>query len=987
MFNTNIRIVKGSDLPEPNKPNGTNWTFTDIDFSKVEIVNINSNSGSTAGSMKITPKKLKDLMNGRDMMLVIYPNQRTGFKKLQKKLSTQAYEKYKNLPCAVITPNKDALMTAPIIPFGLGSNSNNYFDNGLVFPTERGFSNDINGNRQAKYYSNSCNWIPSFASNSDLQNLLSEDSNGDTLFGVRSCIAQGAGYIDMSACKNKNYDANSTAARRYEAVTPLAKGSAAICYNFVDCDPPQKGKIDSPLLLIRLSSNSSTNAIEFAVGPSSKASARVGSDVTIGELGGGGQAQGIAQPPQAQAIGGNTVFMYPLYNGFAFTGNVEQGGMFVKYSEFETYYNMIEIYGGPTTTEIETDWEQNPYSKMQWFPALLQETSNPNNMRLGLRKEVKTGTKITPLKPLKFTAPSVEWWCSTGKFAYCPLWFVPEMTFDLYFKGEFGSNSLSTARDLSSNYYVFPIGATVNTKNKEADIWDNFNENGAKCLHGSSDIKLMAKADISNSQQPIYRVHFSYEAKTDIPVFPLEMFGCVIASKYQKPRFTLKNGNGDFNNHPQLKNIAYHQEFNLSFANTNSNEHWMDFITSIHLQNQFQGPSGTITLDEYAMKRPLQNVKLQQCIGAVSLKIQEVNDIPQHYTKYDTLSKRMTASEEFDANNIFKGYVLDIRNQVSEGGHTIDCSLQGIQKKLSDMKLICAPYWDGDKLEMICQYFEQYCNIRICMINYTCTNYSQRKMVGEQWISDNHRMIGDVYAAAPDFRVPRSFEYSKPSVDFPTSTNCLQALNSLAEFVSCAMVIQPNGEVNFFELNDMGVPYYVQNQTNVVSFEPKDIISLNISPYLENKYNSFITFGLLKKRSKKTNRVQGVSVNPGIITTFIDSNSYSTSVNFPWSRPNVAVENGSLTPSELRYVHANNVLFGIADTYQGQVTVYGNTKINHLYQRVNICGVPFFVQSIDHEIDLSTKTWTSSYGLTYFDGKGPKYDKEHNTLGQNETTP
>jgi len=92
----------------------------------------------------------------------------------------------------------------------------------------------------------------------------------------------------------------------------------------------------------------------------------------------------------------------------------------------------------------------------------------------------------------------------------------------------------------------------------------------------------------------------------------------------------------------------------------------------------------------------------------------------------------------------------------------------------------------------------------------------------------------------------------------------------------------------------------------------------------------------------------------------------------------VAVENGSLTPSELRYIHANNVMFGISDIYQGDVTVYGNTKIYHLYQAVKICGVPFFVQSISHQIDLSTKTWTTSYGLTYYNAEGPRYDKEGN---------
>lgn len=1005
-FNENFRIVKGEDIPKPQSTSNTNWAFTDLDFSKIEIIEANSNSDANVSSTKLSPKKLKNLMNNREALIVVYSNGFADNKNiLKKKLSAQAYKQYKNQPCVVMSPNKDALMSLPIVPFGINpsnSSSNNYYDNGLVFPITKGFNVQVNGGREAKYYATSCNWIPSFVSNS-LMATLQSDELGDTRFGTRQSLSPGAGYINMSSCKSILYDKQSkgvTAARRY--VASLAKegkegGGVAISYKFIDCDPPQQGQIDSPILNIYLSDSSKSNTIDFAVGPNGKAAARVGTDVAIGEIGGNGNG---ALPPQAQAIGGSTVFMYPLYNGFVFSSNPEDGGLFVKYNEFQSYYNMIQISNANPTDEIKVDWMQNPFSKMQWFPALLQQSSNPSGLRLKLMQKITTMQKVknkkdtestsststsehweqktTTLKSLHFTNPKLEWWCSTGKFAYCPLFFTPEIEFDLYFKGQDGMNGIDMG-----TYYVYPIVSSADANKDAWNIYDNISQSGAMCLTAN----LVLASEISNSQQAIYKVHFSYKTKSiQLPSFPLQIFGCVIATHYKKPRISLKNSNSDFNKHRELKNAKYHDEFNLDMSNSGIYA-WMDMITNVSIQSQFQGPTGSITFDEYALNRKLKQIQIKPCIGQLCLKVKKISNTPFR-NKYSSEDERFCSNSN---DNIFKGYALELRNQVSQGGQTIDFTLQGVQKKLQDMKLICAPYWDGDRLEMICRYFEQYCKIKIYMINYNTKNYDKIGKDSEgrlkvsynnswNWEANNHRMIGDYYANAPDFRVPRSFEYSKPAVDFPTNTSCLQALNRLAEMTSCALVIQPNGQVNFFELNDMGIPYYVEKQYEndeaVVSFKPQDIISLNISPYLENKYNYFVTFGLLKKRSKKTNKVQGVSVHPGIITTIL-SNSDSMS-NFPWARPNVAVENGSLTPSELRYIHANNVMFGISDIYQGDVTVFGNTKINHLYQAVKICGVQFFVQSISHQMDLSTKTWTTSYGLTYFNKNGLRYDKKKN---------
>jgi hypothetical protein len=38
------------------------------------------------------------------------------------------------------------------------------------------------------------------------------------------------------------------------------------------------------------------------------------------------------------------------------------------------------------------------------------------------------------------------------------------------------------------------------------------------------------------------------------------------------------------------------------------------------------------------------------------------------------------------------------------------------------MKLVCAPFWDGDRLEAICAYFKHYLKVNLKMVNYECND-------------------------------------------------------------------------------------------------------------------------------------------------------------------------------------------------------------------------------------------------------------------------
>jgi hypothetical protein len=113
-------------------------------------------------------------------------------------------------------------------------------------------------------------------------------------------------------------------------------------------------------------------------------------------------------------------------------------------------------------------------------------------------------------------------------------------------------------------------------------------------------------------------------------------------------------------------------------------------------------------------------------------------------------------------------------------------------------------------------------------------------------------------------------------------------------------VVGLDGTGYFYELNDFGYPYYVENQKggDVVEFDLTDISNISLTPSINNKYNSIATMGfLVKKKDGKIDQDSiAASTEPGIYYTNIKEDSkYAGKTLFPWTRHNVGMEQGYLT--------------------------------------------------------------------------------------------
>jgi hypothetical protein len=270
---------------------------------------------------------------------------------------------------------------------------------------------------------------------------------------------------------------------------------------------------------------------------------------------------------------------------------------------------------------------------------------------------------------------------------------------------------------------------------------------------------------------------------------------------------------------------------------------------------------------------------------------------------------------------------------------------------------------------------EALANVRICMINggyNPVTTYEQKKTIADGgWYSESNTIVTDKKMNHPFFRVPRSFDWRNPAVRFENNTSVLEALQRLGEYTGCKFVVEPDGCCVFYELNDMGYPFYVDNQTTFVEIYPSDIVSLDLTPDLDHKYNTIVTMGFLQRKDKHGKVLAEQNVEPGVFYTKIDENEPNAGdILFPWARVNVGTETGMFTNPELAEIHANRVKFTVSEIYKGNVTVKGRTDINHIYQKVKVNGEYFFVSTISHSIDTQNKTWTTSYGLTRFEAQG-----------------
>lgn len=979
---SNIKIVEGAAIPVP-KGRKTSYSYSFIEFKDMECRNFNYNPELSANH-----GALISAMFGKQQLLWIKSIGTTGgfsisddasYNKIDKTLLNNLSEQYKDIPCATISV-AGTIIPQIIVP----SEQYKYLPNGLTFTPNGG----TQINNEAVNYG--FNWNAKQISEIDEQgNIKYVEGSGDLkIYGERDHgVINNSNATKPSGYKNKKTHAT----RSYECtLVPGADrqpGSCAICYKIIYHDKQIDGETEeekkiSPSLKIEIgtefktteydesdveSSDSTASSISIEIPPrgeikavvSSGTSSNKNNQITQGSF---STPSNNLMPPQCTKIGDEynvfPVYVYPLYSGIGITntviGNnsVNESGMFIQYNNNVRHVSYIaKVNGVAKSSEMKSLIKQDSGSELlNWFPALFQECASKEGITIELPEQsnLKFGDKV-----------SVTWTKAVGKFAYCPIFFHRKIQLTLYFKGEYVGDK-AAGYVSSVKYYVYPLvysNIKAASEDSEGKVgWTGLTKKGATCI---TNVRLVCSD--KTTQESIYAVNLEFTAK-EIQRYPIELLGLMIVYENTDFKFKTQNGNGTFSFQESVI-----EQFSglLAEQKKHDSKKYLALLSHVSVSGSLEGVSGSFTMDGYPLTQGIKKYMQPQSIGEMDLAVQKGDD----------------------KSTIFRGYGMQLSTSDSENNYSINGQLYGINRKMEDMKLICAPFWDGDRLEVICAYFEAYLQLKIKMIDSSVKAYANAKPVSYSTLNsstgtwkasdETSTVVNSITITHPDFRVPRSSDWRSPMINFTTGTACLEALKTLGVKTGCVCVPQLDGTIVFYELNKYGFPYYIWNQSdsNVVSFSAHEIISISLSPSLEHKFNAIATFGFLtRKEARGKDNVEN-NVQHGAFYTRTGDGSFNVQgANFPWQRASIGVESAMLTRPELLMAHKNRVKMMSAEIYTGTMTVPGNGKVNHMYQRIKVCGINFFVVSIDHDVDLSGKIWTTSYGIQYInvDNKGNK---------------
>ena len=1015
-INYNIIISQGIPIVV-SKGIQDNYAFTYVDFSKTQLnmlQNDVTNPEQYGGAAGNNFLELRYMMNGKNQMILMHKigdspqisicptggsvstkDTVSGLRNSLMPINPALQQQYNNLPTGIVTP-VGSIIPQPLVP------TDDYVgcDNGVYINSDY---TQMPFFSQYGYCWSAYKMTSVKGADASVQSTIKRVN----LYGVH----QQLGYVSNEQARNALIDFPVIANRKYVCNVGSSyskKGSCVICYKFYTYNIYGQGQTKDeitniPHILVTLDAavstfdekepaanqNSISGGLNVLIPPDNQITVLLNKYKNQGAF---STPSTDLFPPQSKMISGEgltnvPLFIYPLYTGLVVTNSIIKNTrnaseqIFVKFPTLSPDpRNSVDIINVPyISNEIKSHMSGDVDYKMQWFPALFQGCNSSQRDNIKLKIKPKQSVTFGDNVEVMFTK-------AAGNFAYCPLYFHRNLQFTLLFKGQyvnqakegqFNINGIApTARSSDFKYYLFPLVYA----NEQS--YKYYTTSGAPCIkvernyaQKSGDTNCLVCQD-SYLQQAIFRAKFQFSS-AELERYPIQVFGAVLVMHRPTISFPIFNANGNFVfcSDSQNGNFASQYSAITSYGKQLSKKNFYQLITNCHVQTSLEGVSGDLTLDAYPLNQQINTLMQSQSIGQIDLDVHFINNLGQIQIDYSNPNS-----------SIFKGYGMEITTESQQNNYSIRVNLAGIQRKIEDMKLVCAPFWDGDRLQSICSYFQDYLNVNLKMVNYNCEDIKNALPVREDcyddiftkdnnegaWKSNRKIAIGDDYdISSPDFRVGRSFSWESPHINFQTGKSCMQALNELAQDTSCVFVVGLDGTGYFYELNDFGYPYYVEKQIKkdtVVEIDLADISSISLSPSIINKYNSIATLGFIVK--KKDGRIDqnsiAASTQPGIYYTNIkDDSKYAGKTLFPWTRHNIGMEQGYLTRTELLNLHKNRVLFSISDVYTGNIVVRGNTMVDHVYQVIKINGIFFHVYAIDHNIDLQNKSWTTTYTIAY----------------------
>lgn len=467
-----------------------------------------------------------------------------------------------------------------------------------------------------------------------------------------------------------------------------------------------------------------------------------------------------------------------------------------------------------------------------------------------------------------------------------------------------------------------------------------------------------------------------------LPRLPIQILGVLILQQVIAVKSLVDNGNGKFE--MGLQGYGYNATVQLEQTDIiqiyksggtdccSSLKDWDKCILSVNVTHNQQGSTGSIIVDKYALMG--QQAMPRQCIGGLSLSIEGGNP---NVINNDNISSSSSVVSKFRNSNIlFTGYVSKMSTNDSANSDTITMTLQGIQKKLTQIKLINPPFWDGDKLKDILNWLSFYAGVDINYIDDNINIFDTSEIMDQ--LSDGARKWYDKNGEEQNINtsdlpiVPVSSVFSRPAVNYKSGQDCFTVLKNVC-FKQCnhRFVLQPDGKAYIFTQSRMAMPLACNiddhSHCHTACIDPNLIINFSIQPLMNNLYNFIITASLqgVQQGTKQTgigDALSGIKLNKKAQQVYSNTNSNPWAVQIPWSKILAMKHEGYMSQSQLSQQHKRNLMMVKNYMLNLKVTIPGNTNI-WIYDKATIFGVEYYVTQVSHSVDLSTKRFTTDVTL------------------------
>lgn len=433
-----------------------------------------------------------------------------------------------------------------------------------------------------------------------------------------------------------------------------------------------------------------------------------------------------------------------------------------------------------------------------------------------------------------------------------------------------------------------------------------------------------------------------------MPRKPVEIFGVLLTHIREIKNSPIKNGNGYFTVEPQdsIEGFSANKLFDHKLECDCPNS-WIHYATSINVTHNQDGSDGNIVLDKYALMG--QDIFPKQHFGGIRLKLEGGNEnfiTPNANTIYSNInyvseSVRL-ATRIQNAQYIFSGIATETKHTDSFNSDTIDISLKGLQHKLEDIKLINAPFFDGDDLKLVMRWFSKYAGIEINM-DYANQDPDQR-------------------------RLPTSSNFSKPFFMFPGGTPAIEAIRQACESANHRFILQPDGVGYVYELDkNFSLPlvckpnYYNANLLTEIPTE--SILSIDVQPFFGNLYNVVISAALLGSNSS----IEAPDSGENVVEIKLNQriSHMQTEPDIPWSRVIAHSWKGYMSEEKLSDRHRIDRSMSKRYMVNGSISIPGNANA-WIYDQIKIFGQYFYITDISHSIDLASKTFKTNFNISKY---------------------